>query len=313
MLKKKMRCKRSTVVLLGIIVFGYIFQFYMQFLLKDFSFCGLYHVKYQLILKGIVVCFCFCVASYYFFCRKKKEQYIYSALGLAIFPIAIYYLLSISNVCQIFITVYFVIAIFLFVCRVLSIGNKFVYRLNYIAIVLGTIVLIIGTLLATIALVKNIQLPVEVKGEEVITIDNIRFFKQKTLKERQNIAQRIVHKESILFGIEEPKVYVTELSDKDLAGFTNRTSVNIYISSDRDDVYDFVDTVLHEFFHIVEYELVFNKEKKNEIINKLACERIKNYQEEFSDKNLRTHNLQAAEIDADWYSRARILNYCDWR
>ena len=59
MLKKKMRCKRSTVVLLGIIVFGYIFQFYMQFLLKDFSFCGLYHVKYQLILKALLFAFAF--------------------------------------------------------------------------------------------------------------------------------------------------------------------------------------------------------------------------------------------------------------
>lgn len=309
MLKKKMSCKLSTVVLLGIIVFGYIFQFYMRFLLKDFSFFGMYHIKYPLILQGIVVCFCFCVASYYLFYGKKKEQYIYSALGLAIFPIAIYYLLSISNVCQIFVVVYFVIAIFSFVCRVLYIGNKFVYRLNHIAMVLGTIALIIGTLLAVIALVKNMELPVVIKKEEVITIDNIHSFGQKSLKEKQTIAQRIVHEESKLLGIEEPKVYVTELSDKDLAGFTNRTSANIYISSDIDDVYDFVDTVLHEFFHIVEYELVFNEEMKNEIIRKLVCERIENYKEEFAYKNFKAHNLQAAEIDADWYSRARISDY----
>ena len=309
MLKKKMCCKTSTVILLGIITFNYIFQFYTRFLLRDFNFLGIYHVKYQLILQGLILCFCLCVVRYYLLYGKKRKHYIYSSFGLAIFPVAIYYLLVLNNVSQIFVISYFVIVIFVVVCRMLSLGSVLIDRLNCISTIWGIIICVCGTLSAGIVFVKNTQLSVEVKKEEVITIDNIRSFEEKTAKEKQIIAQKIVYKESKLLGIEEPKVYVTELSNKEVAGFTNRTSTNIYISSDIDDVYNFVDTVLHEFFHRVEYELVFNKEKTNDVIKKLVYERIEKYQEEFTYKDIKIHNLQSIEIDADWYSRAHILNY----
>lgn len=306
MLKRKLSCNRSTVILLAIILFFCTYNFYSNFLLSDFWILGKYHLKYQVILRDIILVFVYCIMSYYF--SFGKRYYIYSAFGLALFPIALYNLMALNNATQIFVIVYLTVVFLRGICRILSVRNCFVETLTRF---FSIIILLLGIVLAGIVFVKNMQLPVEIKKEDNmdIIIKNVASFKKEASKEKQIIAQKILHRESKLLEIDEPKVYLSILTNNGIAGFTNRTSHNIYINSNLDDVYEFVATVLHEFYHYVQYELVYNNKKSRGLINRIISQRIKAYKDELNRTTDKSHNLLTSEIDADCYSRSRILDY----
>ena len=253
-------------------------------------------------------------------CTKRKKRYIVEGIEMGIFPVAVYYVLYLGSswkILQGLVTLWTMTTLVHTISGLLLFSDfKFIQVMKRVSLYLETLTLIIGIIYGggCIAKAKPKTVKDPVKNVEITHIrDQLESFDTLDKNKKQLLAQRIVELESRSIGLkEEVRVFVTEISNDECAGFTRCESNNIYISQVITDNWEFVSTVLHEFFHQIEYRLTDEyreEESTNLLVDSLVGQRLEMYRIELENPLEIPYYQKALEKDADWYSTAHIDKY----